>query len=88
MTRTIITIAFAGLLLAQASDEIRIDQFDKKGNRTGYMIIDQRTGRYDSYDKNSNRTGFGSVTSPRSRESGTSSDSQSGRSIYGTKWGR
>jgi len=61
-------------LLAQAQD-IRIDLFDKKSNRTGYIIIDPRTGRVDQFDRRSNRLGYGTVTSPPSTPSGESSRS-------------
>ncbi len=49
-------------LIAQASTEIRIDTFDKNSKRTGYLIIDPRTGRVDQFDANSNRLGYGSST--------------------------
>jgi hypothetical protein len=44
----------------------RIDLFDTKENRTGYIIVDPKTKRFDTYDKNSKRTGWGTIT----RESG------------------
>ena len=37
----------------------RVDLFDKKSNRQGYVIIDNSTGRIDIYDRKSNRTGYG-----------------------------
>lgn len=59
----------AGLLLGGqlliAAD--RIDLFDTKSNRTGYIIVDPKSGRFDSYDTKSNRTGWGTIH----RESGT-----------------
>lgn len=61
--------AGAGLLLGGqlvlAAD--RIDLFDTKSNRTGYIIIDPKSGRFDTYDTQSKRTGWGTIT----RESGT-----------------
>jgi hypothetical protein len=65
-------------ILAQ---EIRIDTFDKKSNRTGYIIIDPRTGRLDQFDKNSDRLGYGTVTSPPSSARGSGLYDQNGRSI-------
>ena len=65
MNRIAIT---AGLFLALTSpawaEEIRIDTFDKHSRRTGYFIIDSRTGRVDQYDTRSNRLGYGTVTAP------------------------
>ena len=56
------------VLLAQAAvaQETRIDTFDKKSNRTGYIIVDPKTKRFDTYDTKSKRTGWGTIT----RESG------------------
>ncbi len=45
----------------------RIDLFDNKSNRTGYIIVEPKTGRFDTYDSKSNRTGWGTIT----RESGS-----------------
>jgi hypothetical protein len=44
----------------------RIDLFDTKSNRTGYIIVDPKTKRFDTYDTKSQRTGWGTIT----RESG------------------
>jgi hypothetical protein len=44
----------------------RIDLFDTKSNRTGYIIVDPKTKRFDTYDTKSKRTGWGTIT----RESG------------------
>jgi hypothetical protein len=72
------------VLLAQAAvaQETRIDTFDKNGRRTGYLIIDQRTGRIDQYDSRSNRLGYG-MTTPRSPGYGGGSEllDRNGRSI-------
>jgi hypothetical protein len=61
--KRLVALGFVCFLIAQ-SQEIRIDTFDKKSNRTGYIIIDPRTGRLDQFDKNSNRLGYGTTTSP------------------------
>jgi hypothetical protein len=44
----------------------RIDLFDTNSKRTGYIIVEPKTGRFDTYDTKSNRTGWGTIT----RESG------------------
>jgi len=37
----------------------RVDFFDREGGRTGYAIVDPKTGRVDFFDVNSRRTGWG-----------------------------
>lgn len=37
----------------------RVDFFDTEGRRTGYAIVDSKTGRVDFYDVMSRRTGWG-----------------------------
>jgi len=37
----------------------RIDFFDREGRRTGYAVVDIKTGRVDFFDRNSRRTGWG-----------------------------
>lgn len=37
----------------------RVDLFDGKGQRTGYAIVDHKSGRVDFYDTFSKRTGWG-----------------------------
>jgi hypothetical protein len=44
----------------------RIELFDEKANRTGYIIVDPKSKRFDTYDTKSKRTGWGTIT----RESG------------------
>jgi hypothetical protein len=46
---------------ADRPSETRIDLFDTKSNRTGYGIVDERSGRVDLYDTKSNRTGYGTI---------------------------
>ena len=67
------------LLLAPVvqAQEIRVDTFDKRSNRTGYFVIDPRTGRVDQFDKRSNRLGYGTVASPPSSSSTDSSSTPS-----------
>ena len=45
----------------------RIHLFDTDSNRTGYIIVDPKSGRFDTYDTKSNHTGWGTIH----RESGT-----------------
>lgn len=40
---------------------IRVDQFDTHSKRTGYLLIDPKTGRIDTFDTKSRRTGAGQV---------------------------
>ena len=58
----------AGLLLGGqvmiAAD--RVDLFDTKSNRVGYIVVDPKTRRLDTYDTRSHRTGWGTIA----RESG------------------
>jgi hypothetical protein len=64
----IIVIGVVCFLLAQAQQDIRIDTFDKKSNRTGYIIINPNTGRLDQFDSRSNRLGYGQVTGSGSNQ--------------------
>ncbi len=68
MTLKILGFAVAGVVavgtLAGAAQDIRIDTFDTKSNRTGYIIIDRKTGRLDQFDARGNRLGSGTVTTP------------------------
>jgi hypothetical protein len=61
-----IRLAPLGMLLAltltsPAQAQTRVDLFDRKPNRTGGVILDERTGRVDLYDRESNRVGYGQV---------------------------
>ena len=49
---------------ATAPAEVRIDTFDRKSNRSGYVIFNPSTGRYDSFDVKGNRTGWGTISNP------------------------
>jgi len=72
-TSTIVPIIVAVTLLAQASSTIRVDTFDQKGKRTGYLVIDPRSGRIDQFDSRSRRTGYG-YTQPSSPGYGRGSE--------------
>lgn len=52
---------FALGLATSAQAQTRVDLFDKKSNRTGGVIVDERTGRVDVYDRDANRLGYGQV---------------------------
>jgi len=55
------TLVVAPAHAADRPTETRIDLFDTKSNRTGYGIVDERSGRVDLYDTKSNRTGYGTI---------------------------
>jgi len=60
--RPALLVALAVLVLApSAQAQTRVDLFDKKSNRTGGVIVDERTGRVDVYDRDANRLGYGQV---------------------------
>ena len=48
-------------LAISAQAQTRVDLYDKKSNRTGGVILDERTGRVDVYDRDANRLGYGQV---------------------------
>jgi hypothetical protein len=59
----ILVLTFVLLLRARRPGlEIRVDTFDRRSNRTGYFVIDPRTGRVDQFDQRSNRLGYGTIT--------------------------
>ena len=52
----------AGLLAAVTAaraDERSVDIYDTHSNRTGYAVVDTKTGRVDIYDAYSRRVGWG-----------------------------
>jgi hypothetical protein len=77
MLATVAVIEFAE---AQPT-EFRVDTFDARGNRSGYFVIDTKTGRVDRYDTKSNHLGYGQATT-----SGRIDlyDTKSNRTGYGT----
>jgi len=48
--------------------DVRIDTFDAKSNRTGYIVVNPNTGRIDQFDKNSNRLGYGQINGSGSNQ--------------------
>jgi len=56
-----ILVLSAIILAPSAQAQTRVDLFDKKANRSGGVIIDERTGRVDVYDRDANRLGYGQV---------------------------
>jgi hypothetical protein len=58
---------FLGLTIAvfpagPAAAQTRVDLFDKSSNRTGYAIVDDKSGWIELYDKASNRIGYGRIS--------------------------
>jgi hypothetical protein len=82
-TTTQIAFGVLSILLAQASQEIRIDTFDEHSNRTGYLIVNPNTGRVDQFDTRSNRLGYGTYSTPMQPNYGRGSDvlDRYGRSV-------
>jgi len=59
---TALALVLAAVLApAVATGQSRVDVFDKKLNRTGGVIVDERTGRVDVYDRDANRLGYGQL---------------------------
>lgn len=63
MVRSVLlAVALLGLdLVTCAQAQTRVDLFDAKSNRQGYIVVDPKTGRVDRYDVNSQRQGYGQV---------------------------
>jgi len=59
-----VAISLAVILAQAVSENVRIDTYEKDGRRSGYLVIDGRTGRIDQFDARSNRLGYGTVTTP------------------------
>jgi len=57
----LVVVAGTVLLSPPASADERVDLFDRRGNRTGYAIVDPKTGRVDFFDRRSNRVGYGRI---------------------------
>lgn len=71
--RVILAAVLFGVVCCPAESiaQTRIDLYDKASNRTGYAVIDPRTGRVDFFDKYSNRTGYAVTQPPLSPPPGT-----------------
>ena len=52
------SIGFSAIVSPAVAQD-RVDFFDREGRRTGYAIVDTKTGRADFFDANSRRTGWG-----------------------------
>jgi len=50
---------------SEPANDLRIDNYGKYGERTGYTIVNGKTGRVDSYDANSRRQGYGVINGGR-----------------------
>src|SRR5262245_205662 len=56
-----IVLAAVVLAPATAPAQTRVDLSDKKSDRTGGVIVNERTGRVDVYDRDANRLGHGQL---------------------------
>jgi hypothetical protein len=66
LSLTALGVALLGLTLFATTgraEEIRVDQYDKTGQRTGHVVVDSTTGRLDQYDTHSRR-GWGQIQTP------------------------
>ena len=64
MRRAGTLVLLAGLSIAppaMAQDRTRVDLYDAKSRRQGYVIVDENSGRLDIYDNHSRRLGYGRV---------------------------
>ena len=65
----ILVLAFVGVpyiaehysVADERREPVRVEQFDKEGQRTGYAVIDTKTGRVDYFDARSRRVGSGKI---------------------------
>lgn len=64
---------FTAVVYGQERRELRVDTFDTRSNRTGYAIINEKTGRIDTFDTRSRRTGSGTITPPPAAGTGVPS---------------
>ena len=61
-------IAYAGdAWYSPPTGDLRVDQFDAKGRRTGYSIVNGATGRVDQFDLHGNLTGYSAVNEKTGR---------------------
>ena len=64
-------IIIATLLIASvatvSAEPFRLDTYDSRSRRTGYIVVDPTTKRVDLYDRNSNRRGFGTLSTEGDR---------------------
>ena len=62
---SVVPMLLLGLLVlappALAQDRARVELYDAKSRRQGYVIVDERSGRVDIYDNHSRRLGYGRV---------------------------
>lgn len=87
------SVIVAGILLAQASIDsapsqpMRIDLFDRNSNRSGYIVVDPKTGHIDRFDTKSNRIGTGTVNVSPGATPGSvdvRAQDQGGKSLHGS----
>jgi hypothetical protein len=54
-------LLMAACALPAAAQSTRVDLYNRKSERTGGVIVDERTGRVDVYDRDANRLGWGQI---------------------------
>lgn len=59
----VLGLAISTQMFAENKD-VRVDHFDQHGRRTGYSVIDPKSGRIENFDKDSKRIGSGQITPP------------------------
>lgn len=58
----VLVFALAAVLApAVVTAQARVDLFDKKSDRTGGVIVNERSGRVDVYDRDAKRVGYGQL---------------------------
>lgn len=61
MNTRAVAISLAVVLAQTVSENVRIDTYEKDGRRSGYLVINGRTGRIDQYTVLGDRFGYGTV---------------------------
>lgn len=64
----LVSTTFADAQTQPPAPDVRIDTFDAKSNRTGYIIVNPNTGRIDQFDTRSNRLGYGQINGSGSNQ--------------------
>lgn len=63
----ITTLLLLAVAIPATAQTTRFDALDEKANRTGGVIVDERTGRVDVYDRDANRIGYGQLNRAQNR---------------------
>ena len=61
---SVYSLLFVALALGQSREETRVDTFDRYSNRTGYLLVNPKTGRVDAFDRYSNRKNSAVIQPP------------------------